>query len=281
MINRFFAIFSVCCLLLLCFYACKTIKPSREKGRPVESINLKEVIFERADNKPVFETMEGKISLTLQNKEKKFSARGTLRINKDSIIQLSVQPFGFEVFRLVVTPERITCIDRMNQYYFQESLSTLSPQWQAILNYSTFESLLTNQVFLYSSDELKSSDYNLFRMEKTDTETLTLSEKNQPADFSSFFSFDNQLNLKETTVRFFRNSSYFICKYDKFDKKHGSFYFPEFLSLDIVFEGNNQVALDMRFNSFSFNKSFVTSDAISSKYTRISKNELLKLIRNL
>ncbi|MDD2525083.1 MAG: DUF4292 domain-containing protein [Bacteroidales bacterium] len=255
--------------------ACKT---GRRAMRSTEEKDLKSLVQDHCDAD--FKTLEGKLSVKLTNKEKEYSSRATLRIQKDSAIQLSIQPLlGIEAVRLVVTPDRVTCIDRFNQYYFQEETKSLSGDLQSVFNYAVLQSLLTNRLFLLKNTKLTSADFNAFSMEKKGTGETVLTEKKHASKVSSIFTFSRENDLSETFIGNKEQTSYVLWGYDEFETIEKSL-FPTEMVIQAFFN-NESAKLDLSFNSVNYDKTVNISDSFSKNYSKITVEQLIKLIQNL
>ena len=269
-------ILSFLILVMIGISACKT---GRKTIRTAEEKDLKSLVQEHCEAD--YQMLEGKLTLRLTNKEKQYSSKGTLRIIKDSAIQLSIQPlFGIEAFRLVVTPDRITCIDRMNQYYFQEETKSLSGDLQSVFNYSVLQSLFTNQLFLLKKSKLKGSDFNAYSMERKLSGETVLTEKKCSSKASSLFTFSPANDLIATYVGNEEKTSYVQWEYDEFKTSEKEILFPEEMNIQAFFN-NDSAKLSLSFSSVNYDKTVNISDSFSKNYSKITVDQLLKLIQNL
>jgi len=266
-------------LLILVMIGISACKTGRKTIRTAEEKDLKSLVQEHCEAD--YQTIEGKMTLRLTNKEKQYSSKGTLRIIKDSAIQLSIQPFfGIEAVRLVVTPDRITCIDRMNQYYFQEETKSLSGDLQSVFNYSVLQSLFTNQLFLLKKSKLKSSDFNAYSMERKLSGETVLTEKKHSSKASSLFTFSPANDLIATYIGNEEKTTHVQWEYDEFKTSENEILFPEEMNIQAIFN-NDSIKLNLSFNSVNYNKTVNISDSFSKNYSKITVDQLLKLIQNL
>lgn len=266
-------------LLILVMIGISACKTGRKTIRTAEEKDLKSLVQEHCEAD--YQTLEGKLTLRLTNKEKQYSSKGTLRIIKDSAIQLSIQPlFGIEAFRLVVTPDRITCIDRMNQYYFQEETKSLSGDLQSVFNYSVLQSLFTNQLFLLKKSRLKGSDFNAYSMERKLSGETVLTEKKRSSKASSLFTFSPANDLIATYIGNEEKTSYVQWEYDEFKTSEKEILFPEEMNIQAFFN-NDSAKLSLSFSSVNYDKTVNISDSFSKNYSKITVDQLLKLIQNL
>ncbi len=86
------------------------------------------------------------------NKTQSFGVRA--RLKKDSVIWLSITPgLGIEVVRVVITPDSIKMINRIEQKYFVESFDKTNELLQMEISFEVLQSALTGEfVSLYDQD---------------------------------------------------------------------------------------------------------------------------------
>jgi hypothetical protein len=76
-----------------------------------------------------------------------------VRIQKDSIIWLSVTGFGFEVARGLITQDSVRFIDKINKNYYAFSYADLHKKYHFPLNFNLLESLFIGKVPLRDLDQ--------------------------------------------------------------------------------------------------------------------------------
>lgn len=70
------------------------------------------------------------------------NANVNLRIQKDSIIWLSITGVGLEVARAIITPDSIALLDKIHREYYRFSYEQLSKQFDFELSYPLIQSLI-------------------------------------------------------------------------------------------------------------------------------------------
>lgn len=112
------------------------------------------------------------ISLTTDRKSK-MDFKGQLRIKKDSIIWISLSPaFGIEVARMIVTPDSVKFINRLDKTYFDDDFSFINTYFSSTIDFDVFQALITgNDLSWYDDDNFHASidamDYRLSASKRT------------------------------------------------------------------------------------------------------------------
>jgi len=110
-------------LLTVLFTACKTkqqiAKPLTERS-PVD-----ELIDKMQKAEPQFTTANvSKMNMTMNLQGRTFNVSATCKIRKDSVMHISIQPaFGFELFKVEITPDSIRAFDKLNKRMYATDFS--------------------------------------------------------------------------------------------------------------------------------------------------------------
>ncbi len=88
----------------------------------------------------------------INNQTNSFSAN--LRIKKDSAIWISISPaLGIEVARVLITPDSLKFINRINGTYFKGDFKYLNELLQIEVNFKMIQAILLGNVYLHYSIE--------------------------------------------------------------------------------------------------------------------------------
>lgn len=142
----------ITCLVITVLFGCKTgqmaTKPS---GLPaITTAQLLDSV--RASGSYKF--LSAKLSVNHSTSEKTQSFGVRARLKKDSIIWLSITPgLGIEAVRLVITPDSIKMLNRIEQKYFSESFARTNELLKMEVSFEVLQSALTGEfVRLYQED---------------------------------------------------------------------------------------------------------------------------------
>ena len=120
-----------------------------------------------------FKTLSTKTSVSFSmDGVSSFSFGGQLRIKRDSIIILSIQPIaGVEVARALIDTSGVVLVDRMNKRYCTSSFAELKTNFGFDVNYHSIQSVFANVLFAYEKNsDAHEKDFN--KMERPGDKTL-------------------------------------------------------------------------------------------------------------
>jgi len=134
----FVSCFCVCLLLLI---SCKTkhfavSKPST--NQPAEDI-----MTLMKKNQFRFITLSLKFNAEVQSGEETNSFSGNIYIVKDSTIWISIQKLGMEAFRMLITPDSVKMLDRINKVYMAGDYFILSQMLKSNFDFDLLQALFT------------------------------------------------------------------------------------------------------------------------------------------
>ena len=138
-------------LSILTLFGCRTSQmATTPSGLP--RITTAALLDSVRTNSP--ETLTAKLNVNHSNEKGTQSFGARIRVKKDSIIWLSVTPaLGIEAVRVVITPDSIKMINRIEQKFFVESFEKTNELLQLEVNFQILQSVLTGDfVSLYNED---------------------------------------------------------------------------------------------------------------------------------
>lgn len=157
------------------FYSCHTTKktataaPARHAGDTA----FASILGLYKKNIPQFSalTIKGNVDYSSGDKEASFGIH--LRIKKDSAVWISASPLlGIEAMRILITPDSVKILDRLNNIYYSDNLEALKISFHADVNIDILQSLICASYITSSlQDTLRSlyvdnPDYVLSTIEK-------------------------------------------------------------------------------------------------------------------
>ena len=250
-------------ILLLFFVSCKTQKELKTEKQTKELIQ----------NVLEYSTFNvSKATFTLAQRRSSFNTNGSIRIRKDSIIIISFQPLlGVEVVRACLTQNTFTLVDRMNKRYFSSDFTSLKKQLGVEINYNIFQSVLTNSLFVYDNPgAVLSSAFKEVRMGDL---LLLQAGKN---DIRQEFNVGDKRQVQ--AGRIFNDSYTLEWNYLQFAPLENGYVFPRLVKITLPDEkGRNQ--LDILYNKIELDKNLNFQFSVPSSYTRVSWDELLKILQ--
>jgi len=141
---------------ILLFSACTTHrnlikKPIKEEGADYLFRKLKERELQ-------FATFSARFSADYQNGNQKYAFSGQIRIQKDTLIWLSLSVMGIEGMRLMISQDSIKYINRLNDTYLTGDWDDLNRFLHTHIEYDILQSfLIGNDISFYEDGKFKAS----------------------------------------------------------------------------------------------------------------------------
>lgn len=222
-----------------------TKKDSAVVQTGVDSMVLAEDVIEKVVSKKIdFNTFSGKVKFSYKGKDEENQATAYLRMKKDSIIWISVTgAFGIEGVRLLVTPDSVILMNKLNKSVTYRKISYLQDLTKVPMDFYDFQDLLIgNPVFLNGkivSYKTNESGWLILLKGMFFKNLLTVSYENMLVTHSKLDDVDSTRN---------RTADITFASYEN----TGSFYFP--LSRVITVSERSKLDIEMLFKSYNFDK---------------------------
>lgn len=203
------------------------------------------------------------------------SVNANMRVRRGEIIRFSVAPIlGIEVARIDITPDKIMAVDRMNKRYVELGFAEISSLLNTELDFNILQSLILNEIFIPGKDKLSVADASGFTLSPY-ADRARLQVKGTKRIGYSFFTSATDGRLEETVIAL-KNLPYSLhCRYADFTML-GNDVFPQ--SIEMMFEGTDKkYSLDMKLSRINTDSNWDSKTELSSKYRKMSVQELLKL----
>ncbi|MEQ9305929.1 MAG: DUF4292 domain-containing protein [Marinoscillum sp.] len=118
-------------------------------------------IFDRNGNRlsvddVEFQYLSAKAKIDFESKKNNLSGTANIRIQKDSIIWVSLSPgLGIEAARILITTDSVSILDKINKAYFAYDFKELSKNFDFDINYSLVESVIIgNLIYPYDRERV-------------------------------------------------------------------------------------------------------------------------------
>jgi len=158
-------------LLLACIIFTSCTSQRKAVRAPLKEHGEQYLIEQLKAHELKFNQLSAKFAVTYKIDRKKTSFSGTLRIEKDSMIWISISPaLNIEAIRFILTPDSIKYINRINNTYFLRDFAYINQLLNKTLDYDMAQSfLLGNDFSLYETNKFKASiDNQLYKLNTTD-----------------------------------------------------------------------------------------------------------------
>lgn len=221
-------------------------------------MTAKELIWENQTQKARFKTLQAKVKIEYTQDERSEGYTVNLRMEKDKIIWIN-SVLGLA--RVMITPDRVSFYDKINNQYFDGDYSLLSDLLGIDLDFKKVESLLLGE----SIYNLEVDKYKL----STQENSYVLEPKKQQAVLELFFLL-NPSHFKMDSQQLYQPLKRRILEIDyKSYQKVNKQILPENLKI-IAVEDTDQVTIEMEYRSVSLNEDLRFPFKIPSGFKEIS-----------
>lgn len=253
---------------------CKTSHVGEKKG--LTGIQSEKNAFaDCLKNSVDYTTYSAKTSFIVTTGAGNLKSKATVRIVKDKVLQISVQPFlGIEMFRIQLTNDSVWILDKMGKRYVAESIEAYKSKLPVDLSLSTVQALFLGRPFLPGKNNLEESDYSSFSwMEEKSGWLFSMKEL---SFFSCLFAMDELARLKETRIADLAGQMQVNWSYIDFTNQNG-FWFPSGMEVRTNGIGKKNLSLRMEGIVPEWNKLFNVNFSVSSQYRKVSIHDLLNM----
>jgi len=270
---RFLLFIMLAGLIMSFSTSCKTRKlikePIKEEGADYLFRKLKENELRYTDLAIRFEA-----DLTLDKSNNSF--KGNIRIKKDSIIWISINPlFGIEAFRIMFTADSVKMINKISNTYFLGDYSMINSMFSTPFDFDMLQSLITGNDFsFYENDIFKATiDGGLYKLTTMGRQKLKKYVRNQ-IDNDKVLIQDLWLDpstfkiVKQQWKEIKNNNSKMLFQYENFSAADDGQLFPGNLQCDITAE--NKISVKIKYSRVQVNKPFEFVFIIPASYQPIN-----------
>lgn len=145
--NRKFLVL-VLLFVIVALPSCKT-KHAVVKGS-MKEYDIDFLFNKMKENELQYQTLSLKAEISAKVNRKKSNLNATLRIQRDSMIWISVSPgLGLEAARILITQDSLYFMNRINKEYFTSDFSYITNRFKVDIDYNMLQSLLLGSDFNY------------------------------------------------------------------------------------------------------------------------------------
>lgn len=267
--------FGIAIIILAVFSSCtgsrKAVRETiKEQGDEYLMNKLKEHEFK-------FNQFSAKFNVTYQVNRKKTTVSGNLRIEKDSIIWISITPaLGIEAVRFMLTPDSIKFINRINNTYFVHEFTYINQLLNKTLDYDMAQAfLIGNDFSLYESNTFKASvDNQQYKLITTNRRKLRRFVRRSDDDISipiqSIWLDPESYKVSKVLLKEAeRDSRKFQANYSEFEKID-----EEFIPTKLEFKVetvDKKVNIKINYSKIQINQNQTYPFRIPEKYTEMQE----------
>jgi hypothetical protein len=221
---------------------------------------ISETLTRLAGNQIHFSTFSGKVKVNYEagdGSSNEFTAY--VHIKKDSLIWIKVNALlGFEAFRMLITPDSVKIIEKLNKTVRLRSVSFLRQEIHLPVDFSTLQDLLIgNPVFLDTSNVL------FYKREQTGLSLMCIGSLFK--NYLTLNSGDNTMKhskLDDTDPMHARTCD---LTYGDYDQRDG-IRFSTYRKISVA--EKSKVDIELNYNQYSFNEVLSFSFTVPKNYKR-------------
>ena len=148
-------------LLSLWFTSCRTTKdlPTGTVAKPVSAAKLLKNVEKNTFKYEYFAIK--RINCQFSNNDSKANFKINLKAQKDQKILVAISKLNIPVGRILFTPDSVKYVNFIDRNYFIDDYSYLSSFLNIDLDFSTVQSIISNNAFSYRNDD-KNKDFKTF-----------------------------------------------------------------------------------------------------------------------
>lgn len=148
--NKNISIFIILFCAITCFLSCKAVFINRGKSENIRPAKLYKNLEENEFN---YNNLSLRFSAEIFSGETSETFSGIIRMQKDSIIWISLRSYNIEGARVCITPDSVKYLNRIDNTYYLGDFSFFTETFQIDLDYNSIQSILTNSFFFYPQTE--------------------------------------------------------------------------------------------------------------------------------
>ena len=128
-------------IILTVIFGCKSNKSVTEANAS-ENMAAATVINNHYANVLDFNTFSSRGSANYSDEKQSYSFSTDIRIKKDQIIWINIKLLGFPVAKALITPDKVSYFEKINNTYFEGDFSSLSKWLATPLDFYKIQNLL-------------------------------------------------------------------------------------------------------------------------------------------
>lgn len=205
------------------------------------------------------EWLSGSARISFRDGNQSMSFSGTIHACKDSVIWLNVRKIGFEVARVMMTPDSVYVIDRFNNQYAIEPLDYVTQMLQLPADFSVLQAILWgNPVFFGKGPYQWMKDADAYRLYNDQTRVR-----------SSYWLHPEQFRLTRMAFDDPAAARKILIEQQNFQQVNGSEYFSYLRKLELSSQETGSISLELEFSQVETNVPKEIKFDIPERYSRM------------
>jgi len=272
-LKNFNKIFLVLIIGVFALSSCKSTKKALKK--PIKERGFDYLYSKMKENQVNVDYFNAKLNIIYyQEKKSKTELKGQLRMKTDSIIWLTVSPaLGIEALRMVLTPDSIKMVNRLNKTYLLGDYKLIKDLLNTTIDFSIIEDLLLgNDLSQYSVKKIKvkvdKDMYNISILKRRKLKKYIRNQNNMSLILINDFWIDPYTyRIKKMKLTEFGDlSKSLVVYYDDYSVIDGQMV-PLSITIDVYAE--NRLTIKIKYKKVVIDKPLRFPFKISKKYKKM------------
>lgn len=230
-----------------------------------------------------------KLKFAIDVGKQQLSVSGTLRMKRDDVIRLQLMALGLvEAARLEFTRDSVLIMDRINKQYLKAPYDDVDFLRDSGINFHMLQALFWNELFLPGQTEVSASSLSEFSVGSIDSNEATINYEDSDASgvksrmlYSWLVSIATG-SIKTTNVMY-RDKSHgntqLNWEYSDF-KEMKSKLFPCDMQVHLA-TPKKDIKISMKLSSLNNDSGWETRTKVSSKYSKVDVDNILRRVMSL
>lgn len=257
-------------LIIALFASCKSKQSLTESGEKASSVRHLVKLIHHAE--PNFTTMNANsISINVNTGGKKMNVSASLKMEKDSIILLSITPFlGIEMYSVELYPDKWFFYDKINRNYTTNDYDYLLYKFGIDAGFSTFQSLFSARLFSIGEKEVDVKKLRYTPMESNKSK-LEFDSRNMKQSTTTY----SDHTIEQVALQNRVGSHRLETTYSNYIETKGVNY-PRNILLEFIYMDNVELSLNMKIQKATFNAPLKLTPSNPERYTRSTLDQLIQ-----
>lgn len=254
--NKFFIVLFGISLFLFSCRSTKTRIVQRELKEMETGSLLDSIVYQYGD----YSTFSARFNATISN-PKSFESKGSIRIQKDSVIWISLSPLLIEAFRCMLTRDSVFIVNRLERTYYAGNYDILQNLTGFTVGFQTLQAVFLNELWVYPTHNDSLLKSNIEKYEPNYKKHEILFKKQARINQTEKKTYSQEYTISTTLLRLVQT------KIEDYSKQTDIFIdYSDFRCSDSLTFPNN--------TSFKVKRKDAKLD-ISLEYSRIEFNQVL------
>lgn len=256
-------------LLLMALASCSALHEVVTPEVDEEAVAVSETLSAMQEKQASFDYFASRFAGTATVNDTHYDVSGTIRIKKDSAIYLSLSPFlGIEMARVLITPEEVLFLNRLEGTYYQGDMERLNRMFNTNLDFHMLQAILVGNDFAhFTSDRFSvSRDKDRLLLRNPERYPITGAALGLPFQQNIWLDQDSYL-IRENLVYEPRTQRSIRARYDRYNQV-GQQDLPGEVTL-VMTDPGNRVELSMRYTRTTIDEPQPMEINIPERYRRM------------